>query len=198
MKFLESLLYQASTVLLLPVMLCIVVCGLWLIFQTGQTLRLYRLRRSRSFEAGTFFRQQVELIFASKPDYELAAIEVVQFLREWEMQQHRSLKMLRLTIKAGPTLGLMGTLIPMGTALASLSQGDMMVMSVNMVTAFTTTIIGLACGLVAYVLAMVRQNWFVSDRLHGEVLGEKALLNLKMHGHEQGANYSGMNQSQYN
>jgi len=198
MKFLESLLYQASTVLLVPVMICIVLCGLWLIFQAGQSLRLYRLRRSKTFEAGAGFNRQLELIFASKPGLELAEIEVVQYLRQWEMKQNHSLKLLRLAIKAGPTLGLMGTLIPMGTALASLSQGDMMVMSVNMVTAFTTTIIGLACGLVAYVLVMIRQNWYNADRLHCEVVAEKALLNLKAHGHFQGKQSSEVKHNQFN
>ena len=52
----------------------------------------------------------------------------------------------RLLVKVGPSLGLLGTLIPMGTALASLATGNLDAMAGQMVVAFTTTIIGLACG----------------------------------------------------
>lgn len=179
MKFLESLLYQASTALLIPVMCCILFCALWLIVQSGQTLGIFVDRRFRKLKSESSFLQQLELIAASATNGELAEIDIVEELRIWESKQQRSLRFLRLAIKAGPTLGLMGTLIPMGSALASLSQGDMMVMSVNMVTAFTTTIIGLACGLLAYVLLMIRQNWFATGRLACELAGEKALVRIK-------------------
>ena len=42
-----------------------------------------------------------------------------------------SLDRLKLIIRLGPALGLMGTLIPMGTALAGLGQGDMTKLMAN-------------------------------------------------------------------
>ena len=65
----------------------------------------------------------------------------------------------RVLVRAGPSLGLLGTLIPMGAALASLATGNLEVMAGQMVVAFTTTVIGLATGTVAFVVAVVRQGW---------------------------------------
>jgi biopolymer transport protein ExbB/TolQ len=76
-----------------------------------------------------------------------------------EERARRSLNGSRALVKVGPSLGLLGTLIPMGTSLASLASGNLQAMAGQMVVAFTTTIIGLATGTAAYAVAVVRQNW---------------------------------------
>jgi biopolymer transport protein ExbB/TolQ len=87
----------------------------------------------------------------------------------------------RTMVKVGPSLGLLGTLIPMGTSLASLAAGNLEAMAGQMVVAFTTTIIGLACGTVAYIVTVVRQGWvnetireqrFLAERIAGELARE--------------------------
>ncbi len=65
--------------------------------------------------------------------------------------------------RAGPILGLMGTLIPMGPALVSLSQGDVAEMSRSLVVAFTTTVVGLLVGLLAMAVSTVRRHWYAAD-----------------------------------
>lgn len=65
----------------------------------------------------------------------------------------------RALVKVGPSLGLLGTLIPMGASLAAMANGDLKVMAAQMVVAFTTTIIGLATGTIAYALVALRQSW---------------------------------------
>ena len=70
-----------------------------------------------------------------------------------EERTRKSLSGSRMLVKVGPSLGLLGTLIPMGTALAALATGNLDAMAGQMVVAFTTTIIGLACGTAAYVIA---------------------------------------------
>ena len=65
----------------------------------------------------------------------------------------------RLLVKVGPSLGLLGTLIPMGAALASLTAGNLEAMAGQMVVAFTTTIVGLSAGTIAYVVQVVRHAW---------------------------------------
>lgn len=64
----------------------------------------------------------------------------------------------RALVRIGPSLGLLGTLIPMGSSLAALSTGNLQAMAGQMVVAFTTTIIGLATGTVAYAVAAARQS----------------------------------------
>ena len=81
---------------------------------------------------------------------------------EREERARHSLVASRMLVKVGPSLGLLGTLIPMGTSLASLATGNLEAMAGQMVVAFTTTIIGLATGTLAYVVAAVRQTWVAS------------------------------------
>ena len=82
------------------------------------------------------------------------------------------------TSKVGPSLGLLGTLIPMGAALAALTAGNLEAMAGQMVVAFTTTIVGLSAGTVAFVIQLVRHNWvneaireqrFLAERIGGEL-----------------------------
>jgi biopolymer transport protein ExbB/TolQ len=69
----------------------------------------------------------------------------------------------QVLVKVGPSIGLLGTLIPMGSSLATLSQGNLEGMAGQMVAAFTSTIIGLATGTVAYVVAAQRLRWMAED-----------------------------------
>ena len=85
----------------------------------------------------------------------------------------------RMLVKVGPSLGLIGTLIPMGTALAALATGDLEAMSGQMIVAFTTTIIGLACGTIAYVVTAVRQNWVNETIREQRFIAERAAAELE-------------------
>lgn len=84
----------------------------------------------------------------------------------------------RVLVKVGPSLGLVGTLIPMGTALAALASGNLEAMAGQMIVAFTTTIIGIVSGTIAFVILTIRQGWvgetvrelrFVAERVASEL-----------------------------
>ena len=111
-----------------------------------------------------------------KPSFADGGLE--HLVLEREERVRRTLNGSRVLVKVGPSLGLLGTLIPMGTALASLTAGNLEAMAGQMVVAFTTTIVGLAAGTVAYVLQVVRHGWvnqcvreqrFLAERLAGEL-----------------------------
>ncbi len=70
-------------------------------------------------------------------------VAVVNLLRDAEHGMWKSLDSLKMVIRIGPGLGLIGTLIPMGTGLASLGQGDLGQLSQDLVVAFTTTVVGM-------------------------------------------------------
>ncbi|HXH25276.1 MAG TPA: MotA/TolQ/ExbB proton channel family protein [Vicinamibacterales bacterium] len=76
-----------------------------------------------------------------------------------EQRVRHRLNTARMMVRVGPSLGLLGTLIPMGSSLASMATGNLEAMAGQMVVAFTSTIIGLATGTLAYVVAHVRQGW---------------------------------------
>lgn len=97
-----------------------------------------------------------------------------------EREEHlrHSLNGSRALVKVGPSLGLIGTLIPMGSSLASLASGNLQAMAGQMVVAFTTTIVGLSTGTLAYVVTLVRQGWvnesvreqrYLAERIAGEL-----------------------------
>ena len=74
-----------------------------------------------------------------------------------------SMARLSLLTRVGPMLGLMGTLIPLGPALAGLAAGDMQGMAQNLVVAFTTTVIGVLIGALSYAIGLVRRAWYARD-----------------------------------
>ena len=111
-----------------------------------------------------------------KPSFGDGGLE--HLVLEREERVRRTLNGSRLLVKVGPSLGLLGTLIPMGTALASLTAGNLEAMAGQMVVAFTTTIVGLSAGTVAYVIQVVRHGWvneavreqrYLAERLAGEL-----------------------------
>lgn len=64
-------------------------------------------------------------------------------LAEHDFGSLRRLERTRLLVRAGPALGLMGTLIPLSPALAGLAAGDVQELSENLRVAFSVTVIGL-------------------------------------------------------
>ncbi|MGD9217403.1 MAG: MotA/TolQ/ExbB proton channel family protein, partial [Desulfobacteraceae bacterium] len=71
-----------------------------------------------------------------------------------------------------------GTLIPMGTGLAALGQGDMTKLSTDLVIAFTTTVTGLAIGTAAFFFYTVRRRWIEEDIKNMELATEMATSNM--------------------
>ncbi|MDE5609950.1 MAG: MotA/TolQ/ExbB proton channel family protein [Bacteroidales bacterium] len=82
---------------------------------------------------------------------------------EYELARGKELDQAKILVKFGPILGLMGTLIPMGPALAGLSSGDIASMAYNMQVAFATTVLGLFAGAVGFVLYQTKQRWAQKD-----------------------------------
>ncbi len=78
-----------------------------------------------------------------------------------EMEEERIDKNLNKTdiiTRIGPTLGLMGTLIPMGPGLAALGAGDINTLATSLTLAFNTTIVGIGSGALCYVLGKIRKS----------------------------------------
>ncbi|PXA91717.1 hypothetical protein DMC47_25155 [Nostoc sp. 3335mG] len=159
-----------SDLLFLPVVIGLLGVVAWTVVAAGLFVRSYvgRLRGRRP--ARDSYRAAIDAALTGRPhDDELAIEEIVS---RAETDASRSLNTIRFAIRVGPSLGLMGTLIPMATALSGLAKGDLQVLASNMVIAFSSTVVGLAVGVVAYLVAMVREGWVRSDldavRFHAE------------------------------
>jgi biopolymer transport protein ExbB/TolQ len=87
-------------------------------------------------------------------------------LADFDFDSQRRLARTRLLVRAGPALGLMGTLIPLSPALTGLANGNTAALSQNLRIAFSVTVVGLLIGAVAFGLSLSR------DRMYGQDLSD--------------------------
>jgi biopolymer transport protein ExbB/TolQ len=110
---------------------------------TGKELLSVYIRRLLSFKGSSARREHV--------------------LTEFELEAAALTEKSKIVMRVGPMLGLMGTLIPMGPALAGLASGELGMMAHNMQIAFATTVIGVFCGVVGFVLNTIERRWYAQD-----------------------------------
>lgn len=182
--FLSHVLYLVSTALLLPVMIVVLVLLATMLVMLGGFLRECLERR----RVRAALRKAIGLVEQPRPDPAAAwkamgaapagwprrlmrlaaererhAAALKKALVDVETEIADRLCRLAFLARVGPMLGLLGTLIPFGPALAGLSSGDIQELSANLVTAFATTVVGLLCGCAAYGLGLVRRSWYARD-----------------------------------
>jgi biopolymer transport protein ExbB/TolQ len=114
-------------------------------------------RRAPSSFAGEALAQIAHAILAG----EQASIE--HALADYELAVQRRLERTRILVRAGPALGLMGTLIPLAPGLAALGHGDVSTLATDLRTAFAATTIGLLVGTVAFALTLTRTRMYTED-----------------------------------
>jgi biopolymer transport protein ExbB/TolQ len=124
-------------------------------------------------------RQLLETLQSHHARWELVEGGLEFIVLEAEEKLRHDLNPSKMLIKVAPSLGLLGTLIPMGVSLASMAAGNLDAMAGQMVVAFTTTIIGLACGTAAYVVNLVRQTWTNETIREQRFIAERVLAELR-------------------
>lgn len=168
---------------------CILLLGvLWLAFQMGQTLR-YALYRWRSGSAWNTYIKALRVSQAMPNAWSNFAYSSLQLwvkqrspncgelemvLVEAESWVQRRLSRFQIWIRTGPMFGLIGTLIPLGPALEGLAQSNLDELSSNLSVAFTTTIIGIGIGAVAYCLYVIQRAWLEKDLIELEFVDSRA------------------------
>ncbi len=165
---LQSFIYLVSSTLLYPALFLLSALILCILVFSGNTfaewLERSRLKRVSSEELArlvltsgvedacphgvrAYLKALIPLL--ERPDSHTSAI-IESLLQERISERWKASDHLRMLIRIGPGIGLVGTLIPMSTGLAALSQGDMSKLSSELVLAFTTTVVGLTIGTSAY------------------------------------------------
>lgn len=84
----------------------------------------------------------------------------LNLIEEEEVVMAKSLEKVDIVTRIGPTLGLMGTLIPMGPGLAALGAGDINTLASSLTVAFNTTIVGIGSGALCYFIGKIRSSWY--------------------------------------
>jgi biopolymer transport protein ExbB/TolQ len=159
-----------SDFLFLPVVVALLGVVAWTIVASGLFARALVERWMGLRPARDRYRTRINAALTDDAHADELAVE--ELVARAEADAARLLNTVRFAIRVGPSLGLMGTLIPMATALSGLARGDLQLLAANMTIAFSATVVGLAVGVVAYVIAMVREGWVRADldaiRFHAE------------------------------
>jgi biopolymer transport protein ExbB/TolQ len=183
-------LFVLSTALLYPVILALLLIFGWSLALLGSTISEYTSRKRDLLELERACSKASEMARIGRFEGAVSAVEgyrsnprisealrdvvsslggdlfdarIAKSLEDSELGMAKALEPIKIGVRVGPMLGLMGTLIPMGPALISLSQGDIQQMADSLVIAFSTTVIGLAIGGICYGVFVVRNRWYRQD-----------------------------------
>ena len=191
MELISDILYWISTGLLVPVIIALILLFLRSLLLVGSFFGQYLMLRKTSAQVRKALTNvtidtldQVEQKLPQKSNALVISYirqmiaardsqaEVQRLLAEYEIAADRDLSTSKLLSKLGPMLGLMGTLIPMGPALAGLATGDIESMARNMQVAFSTTVTGLVAAAIGFITQQVKQRWYQQDMTNLDYLAE--------------------------
>lgn len=147
----EGLMYAASQLFLIPVLLAIGVLFLHAFHALGAFL--WQARQRRVGLAAGF-----ELIEARRQDPGLRIVDL-------EALALARLEFARIATRVAPMLGLAATMIPMGPALKALGDGELGDVSRSLMVAFSAVILALIAAALGYWVVNVRRRWYASDLL---------------------------------
>ncbi len=176
---------QIATVLRVPVLIAAIVVllagafevgrygsELWRRWRRGREMELSQLvRRAAADPANVaYYAYHAPSAFAEAALTAIVAAVTVgrpedmeQALVAYELAVQRRLDRTRILVRAGPAIGLMGTLIPLAPGLAALGDGDVSALAGDLRDALAATVIGLLVGTVAFALTLVRTRIYTED-----------------------------------
>ena len=187
MEMLSGLLYALSSALLLPTLVAILGLFVGTTYLVGQFLSNALDRRANRASMAAFrqdgsrldgfmrqpWRGSFAAVMAALDAHGLDSVHVDKRVTDIETDLRTRIEKLAIVSRAGPMLGLIGTLIPLQPALAGLAEGNMQQMASNLLLGFTTTVLGLAIGGAAFSLGTMTRIWGRSDLIEIKFLLEQ-------------------------
>ena len=157
--YIESTMYHIGQFFLLPTLAIIAILFLYAFWVLGEFAMLaWRRRAGAGRPLLASFLRQPQL-----SDDEL------------DVLAHKVLENPRIASRVTPMLGLVATMIPMGPALKSLSDGNLAQVSENLTIAFSAVILALIAASITYWVVNVRRRWLAEELLEiGALRGEAA------------------------
>ena len=177
---LKSFIYLISSSLLYPVLLLLVLLSVITLVLAGsfvaEWLERLRLHAAPPEKLPLMLKQGLKngnlsarvtrymgVLQGFETDRGMVDLSVENLFQETSLSLWKSLDRLKILVRVAPSLGLIGTLIPMGTGLAALGQGDMTQLTTDLVIAFTTTVVGMAIGTAAFFFYTIKRRWIEQD-----------------------------------
>jgi len=190
----DEAIFHVASALQVPVLVLALLALALVVFELGSFAIEVRGRRGRRFSALSGAAEGAsEALLAGDRDAAAAALNQVsrspamadtltfilahageqgdehqinKALADFDFDAQRRLGRTRMLVRAGPALGLMGTLIPLSPALTGLANGNTTALSQNLRLAFSVTVVGLMIGAVAFAISLSR------DRIYGQDLSD--------------------------
>ncbi len=146
---LESTMYGVAQLFLLPTLALIALLFLYAFWVLGEFAMLAWRRRAGAGRP---------LLVADRAAGGLSDDEL-------DLRAHKILEMPRIASRVTPMLGLVATMIPMGPALKSLSDGNLAQVSENLMVAFSAVILALIAASITFWVVNVRRRWLAEEML---------------------------------
>lgn len=205
-EILTSTLNMISQSLQIPVIIFLVIFAIFAVLAIGGLISEYTSRRKVSVDliegliysiANAASLDEIMNIIKNAKIYESQKVVLIKILRSSSLSEDSRHTLAKKLIEAeenkfsktiektdvvtriGPTLGLMGTLIPMGPGLAALGAGDVNTLANAIIVAFDTTVVGIGAGAVAYFVSKVRRRWYEEYLSNLDALADALLDRLK-------------------
>lgn len=187
----DEVIYRVANALKVPVLILALAALALVIFELGSFVVELRGRRRRRFStlSAATERARAALLAGDRRGADVALSGLAQSrlmastisfivqhagteggehqlnkaLADFDFASQRRLGRTRLLVRAGPALGLMGTLIPLSPALTGLANGNTTALSDNLRLAFSVTVVGLLIGAVAFGISLSRDNMYGQD-----------------------------------
>ncbi len=205
-EIVTSGLNMISQSLQIPVIIFLIIFAIFAVITLGGLVSEYTSRRKVPIESlekiiysisNANSLEEIKNIIKNAKIYESQKVILIKILRAntlsndarhtlakklIESEENKFAKKLERTdivTKIGPTLGLMGTLIPMGPGLAALGAGDVNTLASAIIVAFDTTVVGIGSGAVAYFVSKIRRRWYEEYLSDLDALADTILDKLK-------------------
>lgn len=153
MSFIELSLYEITKYFLTPVLMLIIAMFLYAFYVFG----IFLMELGQRWKANNKQENYPNRLDNYRKQIKNCTIE------DMELFILKQLEPLRIISRAAPMLGLVATMIPMGPALLSLTEGDSHTVSENLVVAFSAVITALLSASITFVILTVRRRWLLSE-----------------------------------
>ena len=203
---LTSTLNMISQSLQIPVIIFLIIFALFAVITLGGIISEYTSRKNVSVSliekliysiSNANSLEEIKELIKNAKIYESQKVILIKVLRSSELSEDsrttlakklleseenkfaKKLERTDIVTRIGPTLGLMGTLIPMGPGLAALGAGDVNTLANSIIVAFDTTVVGVGAGAIAYFVSKVRRRWYEEYLSNLDALTDAILDKLK-------------------
>lgn len=165
-QLVETMMAEASTLLMTPVILAILLLLIYAFFALGKFISQYLVRKKNALAYIRTVTQGEKSWIAGYPVHNYFIKNSKASEDELEVFALKNLENLRIVTRISPMLGLIATMIPMGPALQALADGNIQGISENLIIAFAAVIWGLVVATLTFWPASVKKRWCAAELIN--------------------------------